>query len=175
MRHAEERHARSHHGCHLGTDWTRAEERPVDREQSFRLQKEIPTERVVVAEHLGQSIKGVEEGLKFCGEPRPFRDRFERGGPGDLDRTAVVPAKDALAVSAQRVLALAVEHGTAIYERVAALWPAVTAAAGSGPYVDQYWQRVAAGRHAGQGRINTRIAEPGSLRPGLDLTRARPT
>ena len=128
-----------------------------------------------MAEHLGQSIKRVEEGLEFCGEPRPFRDRFERGGPGDLDRTAVVPAKDALAVSAQRVLALAVEHGTAIYERVAGLWPAVTAAAGSGPYVDQYWQRVAAGRHAGQGRINTRIAEPGSLRPGLDLTCARPT
>ena len=122
MRHAEERHARSHQGCQLGTDWTRAEERPVDREQSFRLQKDIPMESIVVAEHLGQSIKGVEEGLKFCGEPRPFRDRFERGGPGDLDRTAVVPAKDVLAVSAQRVLALAVEHGTAIYERVAGLW-----------------------------------------------------
>jgi hypothetical protein len=134
MRHAEERHARSHQGCQLGTDWTGAEERPVDREQSFRLQKEIPTKSIVAAEHLGQSINGVEEGLKFCGEPRSFRDRFERGGAGDLDRTAVVPAKDALAVSAQRVLALAVEQGTAIYERVAGLWPAVTAAAGSGPY-----------------------------------------
>jgi TetR/AcrR family transcriptional regulator of autoinduction and epiphytic fitness len=76
------------------------------------------------------------------------------------------------AASAQRVLALAVEHGVAIYERVAGLWPAVTAAAGSDPYVDQYWQRVAAGRRAGQGQIITRIAELGSLRPGLDHTRA---
>ena len=33
------------------------------------------------------------------------------------------------ATSGQRVLALAVEHGTAIYERVAPLWPAVVAAA----------------------------------------------
>jgi hypothetical protein len=69
MRHAEERHARSNQWCQLGTDWFRAEERPVDRKQSFRLQKEIPMECIVVAEHLGQSIKCVEELLTMCPQP----------------------------------------------------------------------------------------------------------
>ena len=47
--------------------------------------------------------------------------------------------RDAVGPSAQRVLALAVEHGTAIYERVAALWPAVAAAAAADPDVAAYW------------------------------------
>ena len=57
------------------------------------------------------------------------------------------------ATSAQRVLALAVEHGTAIYERVAALWPAVAASAASDPDVAGYWLGVGAGRRDGQRRM----------------------
>ena len=75
------------------------------------------------------------------------------------------------AASPQRVLALAVEHGTAIYERVAVLWPAVTAAAGADPDVTAYWQGVAAGRRDGQQQMVARIADLDALRPGLDPER----
>ncbi len=74
--------------------------------------------------------------------------------------------------SAQRVLALAVEHGTAIYERVAALWPAVAAAANADPDVTAYWEAVGAGRRAGQRQMVARIVGLDALRPGLDAERA---
>lgn len=74
--------------------------------------------------------------------------------------------------SAQRVLALAVEHGTDIYERAAPLWPAVNAAAASDPYVEQYWRGVAAKRRAGQGQLVARLSEIGALRGGLTPERA---
>jgi len=48
------------------------------------------------------------------------------------------------APTAQRALALAVEHGTAIYERVAVLWPARVAAAATDPDVDDNWRGVTA-------------------------------
>ncbi len=76
------------------------------------------------------------------------------------------------ATSAQRVLALAVEHGTAIYERVAALWPAVTASAAADPDVAEYWLAVGAGRREGQRRMVARIVELDALGPGLDPDRA---
>ena len=69
--------------------------------------------------------------------------------------------------SPQRVLALGVEHGTAIYERVARLWPLVTAAAAD-PTVADYWRGVGAGRRAGQGAMVRRLQDIGALRPGLD-------
>ncbi len=74
--------------------------------------------------------------------------------------------------SAQRVLALAVEHGTGIYERAAPLWPAVNAAAAGDPYIEQYWRGVAAMRRAGQGRLVARLSQLGALREGLSLERA---
>lgn len=76
------------------------------------------------------------------------------------------------ATTGQRVLALIVEHGTAIYERVATLWPAVTAAAAADHDVAEYWQGVTAGRRSGQRAMVTRIAELGELRPGLDVEQA---
>lgn len=76
------------------------------------------------------------------------------------------------ATSAQRVLALGVEHGTAIYERVAVLWPAAEAAAAVDPAVDDYWRGVTAGRRGGQRAMVARIAELGGLRAGLDSGRA---
>lgn len=74
--------------------------------------------------------------------------------------------------SGARVLALAVEHGVDIYERVAPLWPAVIAAAAVDPELDRYWQGVTAGRRAGQRRIVARLAELGALRHDLDVNRA---
>ena len=67
--HPKERHARGHQRRQLRPDWSRAEERPVHGEQSFRPQEQIPTECIVVAEHLGQSIKRVEELLTMRPHP----------------------------------------------------------------------------------------------------------
>ena len=76
------------------------------------------------------------------------------------------------ATSPQRVLALGVENGTAIYERVAELWPAVYAAAAVDPYVDEYFGGVVANRRAGQRGMVARVGELGGLRNGLDIERA---
>ena len=76
------------------------------------------------------------------------------------------------AESPQRMLALAVEHGTGIYERAAPLWPAVNAATATDPYVQQYWRDVTANRRAGQGRMVFRLSELGALRAGLTPERA---
>jgi len=74
--------------------------------------------------------------------------------------------------SGPRVLALGVEHGTAIYDRVALLWPAVRAAAAADPDVDMYWRGVTANRRNGQRAMVARIAELGCLRPHLDAEHA---
>lgn len=76
------------------------------------------------------------------------------------------------APSQQRIIALAVEHATGIYERVAALWPALNAAAAADPDIDYYWRGVAANRRAGQQAMVARIAELGGLVPELDVERA---
>jgi TetR/AcrR family transcriptional regulator, regulator of autoinduction and epiphytic fitness len=76
------------------------------------------------------------------------------------------------ASSPQRVLALAVEHGAGVYERVAALWPAINAAAATDPTVAHYWSVVVAARRAGQRAMAMRVAELGGLRTGLDAQRA---
>jgi TetR/AcrR family transcriptional regulator of autoinduction and epiphytic fitness len=73
--------------------------------------------------------------------------------------------------SPQRALALAIEHGTAIFERAAPLWPAINAAAAADPTVAEYWAQVTASRRAGQHALVTRLAELGGLRPGLDVER----
>ncbi len=76
------------------------------------------------------------------------------------------------ASSAQRVLALGVENGTAIYDRVAVLWPAVGAAAAADPYIDEHWRGVVDRRRSGQRGMVARVAELADLRPGLDIERA---
>ena len=72
--------------------------------------------------------------------------------------------------SPERALALVIEHGTAIFERAAPLWPAMNAAAAD-PTVAAYWERVNAGRRAGPRALVMRLAELGGLRPGLDVER----
>ena len=74
--------------------------------------------------------------------------------------------------SAQRALALAVEHGTAIYDRVADLWPAVNAAAALDADVATYWRGVDTGRRNGQAALVARLRELDSLRQDLSDSRA---
>ncbi len=76
------------------------------------------------------------------------------------------------ASSAPRVLALGVENGTGIYERVAGLWPAVDAAAAVDSAVHDYWRGVIANRRGGQRGMVARVAELGALRRTLDVERA---
>jgi TetR/AcrR family transcriptional regulator, regulator of autoinduction and epiphytic fitness len=73
--------------------------------------------------------------------------------------------------SPQRVLALGAEHGTAIYQRVAHLWP-LAAAAAADPTMAQYWQAVNGGRRAGQAAMIGHLKDIGALRPGLDPEKA---
>jgi TetR/AcrR family transcriptional regulator, regulator of autoinduction and epiphytic fitness len=75
------------------------------------------------------------------------------------------------ASSAQRVLALGVEHGTEIYARVADLWPAVAAATATDAAVEEYWRGVVANRRRGQRAMVARVAELGGLRRDLDVER----
>jgi TetR/AcrR family transcriptional regulator, regulator of autoinduction and epiphytic fitness len=76
------------------------------------------------------------------------------------------------ATSPTRMLALAVEHGTNLYERVAPLWPAINAAAASDPRVESYWTTVAENRRGGVAMMVQRINDLGALKRGLDSDRA---
>jgi AcrR family transcriptional regulator len=76
------------------------------------------------------------------------------------------------AKSAQRVIALLVEHGADIYERAAPLWPALNAATAIDPEVGQYWQAVADGRRAAERRIMTHLEHLDALRDDVDVNRA---
>jgi AcrR family transcriptional regulator len=70
--------------------------------------------------------------------------------------------------SGHRALALALEHGTDIFERAAPLWPALRAASALDPYVAEYWQRVATQRRGDMGRLVARLADTGALRDDID-------
>lgn len=74
--------------------------------------------------------------------------------------------------SPARVLALGVENGTGIYDRVAFLWPAVAAAAEADPHVAAYWQAVVATRRNHQRALVLKIAELGGLRRGIEIEQA---
>ena len=74
--------------------------------------------------------------------------------------------------SAARSLALAIEHGTDVYQRAAPLWPAVNAAAVTDPVVAEYWDGVAAGRRAGMQRLVSHLEALVGLRGGLDVETA---
>jgi hypothetical protein len=66
------------------------------------------------------------------------------------------------------VLELGIRHGTAIYDRVAQLWPAMAAASAADPAVDEYWRGVTDRRRRAQAAMVGRIAELDGLREGLE-------
>jgi AcrR family transcriptional regulator len=67
-----------------------------------------------------------------------------------------------------RRLALAVEHGSLIYQRLGPLWPAVLAAMDE-PDVQAAWSAVVRGRRDGMRRIVGLMFDRGELRPALDV------
>jgi TetR/AcrR family transcriptional regulator, regulator of autoinduction and epiphytic fitness len=71
-----------------------------------------------------------------------------------------------------RAMAVAVEHGTDIYARVAPLTQAIQTAAVTDPDINAYWHSVAQSRQDGMHRLVESLAEHGQLRPGLDRKRA---
>jgi AcrR family transcriptional regulator len=92
-------------------------------------------------------------------EPRPVLDR-----PGMV---AAFGADDP-----HRNLALAVEHGTEIYARVAPLAAAIQTAASVDPDVAADWAAIAATRRAGMGRLMELLAARGDLAGHLTVQRA---
>lgn len=71
-----------------------------------------------------------------------------------------------------RTLALIMEHGIDIYERIAALEPAAIAAATVDGEFAARWQAISDERHAGQQRLIEHLDQLGALRRGLSVDRA---
>jgi AcrR family transcriptional regulator len=74
--------------------------------------------------------------------------------------------------SGARALALAVEHGTEIYARMAPLLDTVRTAASVDEDVAAYWEGVATGRRRGMAELAARLDSLVALRPGLNVNRA---
>ena len=119
-----------------------------------------------IAADAGVAVQTVYYAFRTKGQL--LRELVERTAAGDDEPKPVMERPwmaDALTTpSAERALALVVDHGTEIYRNVAPLWPAVAAASGVDPEVERYWSGVAAGRRAGQGRLIARLADLGRLR-----------
>lgn len=75
---------------------------------------------------------------------------------------AVIAAPDGA-----RRLALAVEHGSLIYQRLGPVWPAIVAAIAE-PEVRVAWADVVDGRRSGMRRIVDLMSQRGELRQDLD-------
>lgn len=106
----------------------------------------------------GKLLIEISETLGAAGDPVPVPQRawFQEMMSSD---------------SAQRLLALDVEHGTAIYDRVCEIWPALRAAA-SDPDVADYWVQIGTGRRRAHRAQAARIAELGALKSGLSIEQA---
>jgi len=66
-----------------------------------------------------------------------------------------------------RRVALAIEHGSLIYQRLGPLWPTIVAALGE-PEVRGAWDRIVEGRREGMRRIIELMASRHELRAGLE-------
>jgi AcrR family transcriptional regulator len=95
--------------------------------------------------------------------------RMLGGGPeGDADVMARSWIQDVVAArDGARRLALAIEHGSLIYQRIGGLWPTVVAALGE-PEVRAAWGDIVQRRRDGMRRIIDLMAARGELRPGLE-------
>ena len=90
------------------------------------------------------------------------------GAEGDADVVDRGWFQDvAAAPDGPRRLALAMEHGSKIYQRLGPFWPAVLAAMGE-PEVRAAWESVVRRRREGMRRLVDLMARRGELRPGLD-------
>lgn len=119
-----------------------------------------------IAAEAGVAVQTVY--YSFGTKARLLCEVVEVAGAGQQQPTPVMERAwmgEALSTSsAQRALALVVEHGVDIYERVGPLRAALAAASAADPYVEEYARRIASGRRAGMGRLVARLADIGSLR-----------
>jgi AcrR family transcriptional regulator len=94
----------------------------------------------------------------------------EPGAPPVMERSWI---QGALAnANGAQALALAVEHGTEIYRRVAPLNEATQTAVSTEPQVAEFASQIAAARRAGMRTLVTSLAGKHELAPGLDIERA---
>ena len=90
------------------------------------------------------------------------------GTEGTSDVMARSWVQDVIAApDGARRLALAIEHGSLIYQRIGPLWPTMAAALGE-PDVREAWERIVQGRREGMRRIVELMASREELRPGLE-------
>ena len=127
-----------------------------------------------IADDAGVAVQTVYYAFRTKGQL--LRELVERTAAGEDEPVPVIDrpwmAQVLSSPSAEDALAMAIEHGTEIYRKVAPLWPAIGAASGVDPEVERYWNDVTAGRRAGMHRVIVRLAELGRLRNDLSEQQA---
>jgi AcrR family transcriptional regulator len=122
-----------------------------------------------VAARAGVAVQTVY--FVFHTKPRLLVETVQIAGGGDEGGSEVMERawihEVANATDGARRLALAIEHGSLIYQRLGLIWPAVLAALGE-PEVRQAWDRIIQGRRDGMRRIIDLMAARHELRAGLE-------
>ena len=122
-----------------------------------------------VAQRAGVAVQTVY--FVFHTKARLLVEAVQIAGGGDegvADVMARSWIQDVIAApDGPRRLALAIEHGSLIYQRLGPLWPAILAALGE-PEVREAWERIVRGRREGMRRIIDLMASRHELRAGLD-------
>lgn len=134
----------------------------------------VATSMGAIAEKSGVAVQTVH--FTFHTKARLLSEVIETYAAGEAGATPVMQRawiRDVLEASDPfRSLAIAMEHGVDIYERIAALEPAAIAAATLDGEFAARWQELSDGRHAGQRRVVEHLDELGALQPGLSIDRA---
>src|SRR4029077_13946197 len=122
-----------------------------------------------VARRAGVAVQTVY--FVFHTKPRLLVEAVKIGG-GGAEGASDVMARSWIqevmgAPDGARRLALAVEHGSLIYQRLGPLWPTIVAALGE-PEVREAWEQIIEGRREGMGRIIELMASRQELRVGLE-------
>jgi TetR/AcrR family transcriptional regulator of autoinduction and epiphytic fitness len=140
----------------------------------FAQQGYVATSMAAIAKHAGVAVQTVH--FTFHTKARLLVEVIEVYAAGPAGATPVMERpwmREALeSRDPFRTLALAMEHGLDIYERIAALEPAAIAAATLDGEFAVRWQAISDGRHAGQRRLIEHLDELGALCPGLSVDRA---
>lgn len=122
-----------------------------------------------VAKRAGVAVQTVY--FVFHTKPRLLVEAVQIAGGGNEGASDVMARswiQDVIAApDGGRRLALAMEHGSLIYQRLGPLWPTVLAALGE-PEVREAWQRIVVGRREGMRRIIELMASRHELRAGLE-------
>lgn len=134
----------------------------------------VATSMAAIAERAGVAVQTVH--FTFHTKARLLVEVFEVYAAGEAGAAPVMERtwmREALgSADPLRTLALAMEHGVDIYERIAGLEPAAIAAATLDGEFASRWQAISDGRHAGQRRFVEHLDQLQALRPGLSVDRA---